>query len=65
MQNPEMVNNLIDQMSNMELQTQLAFIAGNFKPISDAICHDTIMIPLQKFDDRMYLANKCCGPIRG
>ena len=30
-----------------------------------ARCHDTIMIHLQKFDDRMYLANKSCGPIRG
>ena len=28
-------------------------------------CHDTIMIQLQKFDDRMYLANNSCGPIKG
>ena len=36
---------------------------ANYTKLYD--CHDTIMIHLQKFDDRMYLANKSCGPIRG
>ena len=43
---------------------------GGWQPLplmktARACCHDTIMIQLQKFDDRMYLANNSCGPIRG